>query len=66
MTLAIVIDKIYNFQILVGVKDDYGDYFLKTEQWKIIHFRLYLINLKFILIFLYFSQVAYILKVLLI
>lgn len=31
-------DKIYNSQILLGVKNDYNDYFLKTERWKIIHF----------------------------
>lgn len=66
MTLAIVIDKIYNSQIFLGVKDDYSDYFLKTEQWKIIYLVLCLINLKFIFIFLSFSQVAYVLKVLLI
>lgn len=59
-------DKIYNSQILLGVKNDYNDYFLKTERWKIINFELYLINFKFTLIFSSFSQVACILKLLLI
>lgn len=41
VTFAIVIDNIYNSQILFGVKDDYSDYFLKTDQWKIINSVLY-------------------------